>query len=80
LGSPRLEQASSGLIIQTENLCRDFGETKAVRELNLEVKQGELFGIVGPDGAGKTTTMRMLAGILEPTSGRAWVDCMQILP
>jgi ABC-2 type transport system ATP-binding protein len=79
LGSPRLELASSGLIIQTENLCRDFGETKAVRNLNLEVKQGELFGIVGPDGAGKTTTMRMLAGILEPTSGRAWVDGISVV-
>lgn len=77
--SPLPEHAGSGLIIQTENLCRDFGETRAVHDLNLEVKQGELFGIVGPDGAGKTTTMRMLAGILEPTSGQAWVDGISVV-
>jgi ABC-2 type transport system ATP-binding protein len=79
LASPHLEQAGSGLIIRTENLCRDFGETKAVKDLNLEVNQGELFGIVGPDGAGKTTAMRMLAGILEPTSGAAWVDGISVV-
>jgi ABC-2 type transport system ATP-binding protein len=77
--SPRPKEGGSGLIIRTENLCRDFDETKAVRDLNLEVKQGELFGIVGPDGAGKTTTMRMLAGILEPTSGAAWVDGISVV-
>ena len=49
------------------------------RDLNLEVRRGELFGIVGPDGAGKTTTMRMLAGILDPTSGEAWVDGISVL-
>lgn len=66
-------------IIRTEKLCRDFGEVQAVRNLDLEVKRGELFGIVGPDGAGKTTTMRMLAGILAPTSGKAWVDDVSIV-
>jgi drug efflux transport system ATP-binding protein len=79
VASPRPERGGSGLIIQTENLCRDFGETKAVKDLSLEVRQGELFGIVGPDGAGKTTTMRMLAGILEPTSGAAWVNGISVV-
>ncbi|MGB6064270.1 MAG: ABC transporter ATP-binding protein [Desulfomonilaceae bacterium] len=79
MGSPRLKQENSGFIVQTENLCRDFGQTQAVKNLNLEVKRGELFGIVGPDGAGKTTTMRMLAGILEPTSGKAWVDGISVV-
>jgi ABC-2 type transport system ATP-binding protein len=69
----------NGPIILTKDLCRDFGATHAVRNLNLEVKRGELFGIVGPDGAGKTTTMRMLAGILDPTSGEAWVDGISVL-
>jgi len=46
--------------------------------LELEVNRGELFGIVGPDGAGKTTTMRMFAGILAPTSGNAWIDGVSI--
>jgi ABC-2 type transport system ATP-binding protein len=65
-------------MIRAENVCRDFGTTRAVRDLNLEVKRGEIFGLVGPDGAGKTTTLRMLAGILDPTSGRIWVDGISV--
>ncbi|MBI5248565.1 MAG: ABC transporter ATP-binding protein [Desulfomonile tiedjei] len=65
--------------IRTEKLCRDFGKVEAVKNLHLQVKRGELFGLVGPDGAGKTTTMRMLAGILDPTSGSAWVDGISIV-
>lgn len=65
-------------IIHTEDLCKDFGATRAVQALNLEVREGELFGLVGPDGAGKTTTLRMLAGILCPTSGDAWVDGISV--
>jgi ABC-2 type transport system ATP-binding protein len=52
-------------------LTRHFGGIVAVDDLSFDVKAGELFGIVGPDGAGKTTTLRMLAGILRPTSGDA---------
>lgn len=59
--------------IKTENLTRKFGTLTALDQLNLEVQEGEIFGLVGPDGAGKTTTMRLLTGILEPTSGEAWV-------
>jgi ABC-2 type transport system ATP-binding protein len=59
--------------IRTEQLTRAFGARTAVCNLSLEVAQGEIFGLVGPDGAGKTTTMRLLTGILEPTSGAAWV-------
>ncbi|GMW01628.1 MAG: hypothetical protein AMXMBFR84_27650 [Candidatus Hydrogenedentota bacterium] len=59
--------------IHTENLVRTFGELKAVDALNLDVGEGEIFGLVGPDGAGKTTTMRLLTAIMEPTSGEAWV-------
>jgi len=65
-------------IIRTEKLCRDFGHTQALRELDLTVEQGELFGLVGPDGAGKTTVMRILAGILPPTAGNAWVDGISV--
>jgi ABC-2 type transport system ATP-binding protein len=50
-------------------LSRSFGDNLAVDGLTLEIAPGELFGIVGPDGAGKTTTLRMLAGVLRPTSG-----------
>ena len=65
-------------VIRTKELCRDFGDTHAVRNLTVEVDRGEIFGLVGPDGAGKTTTMRMLAGILEPTSGDAWIDGISV--
>jgi ABC-2 type transport system ATP-binding protein len=60
-------------IIKTKNLRKTFGEVKAVDGLDLEVMEGEIFGLVGPDGAGKTTTMRLLTGILKPTGGEAQV-------
>jgi ABC-2 type transport system ATP-binding protein len=59
--------------IHTTDLRRTFGEVTAVDGLTLDVAEGEIFGLVGPDGAGKTTTMRMLTGVLGPTGGRAEV-------
>jgi len=59
--------------IKATNLTRKFADNTAVNNLNLEIEEGEIFGLVGPDGAGKTTTMRLLTGILEPTAGEAWV-------
>jgi ABC-2 type transport system ATP-binding protein len=59
--------------IQASGLGRAFGEMWAVRGLDLEVRRGEIFGLVGPDGAGKTTTMRMLTGILAASEGTATV-------
>ena len=61
------------IMIETRALVRDFKETRAVNELDLSVAHGELFGLVGPDGAGKTTTLRVLAGLLDITSGEASV-------
>ncbi len=60
-------------IIRTRGLRRTFGATVAVDGLDLDIAEGEIFGLVGPDGAGKTTTMRMLTGILPPTAGQAQV-------
>ena len=60
-------------IILTENLTRRFKDVVAVDGLDLQVHAGEIFGLVGPDGAGKTTTIRLLAAILDPTAGRATV-------
>lgn len=59
--------------ITTDNLTKRFGDVAAVDGLTLSVASGELFGLVGSDGAGKTTTMRMLTGILDPTEGTARV-------
>jgi ABC-2 type transport system ATP-binding protein len=61
------------ITIRTKNLTRTFENVAAVSDLNLEIPEGEIFGLVGPDGAGKTTTMRLLTGILDPTEGEGWV-------
>ncbi len=65
-------------VIKTEKLSRSFNGAQAVNELDIDVYKGEIFGLVGPDGAGKTTTMRILAGILDPTSGKAWVNGIMV--
>ena len=59
--------------LEVEALTRRFGEVEALRGLSFEVHPGELYGLVGPDGAGKTTAIRMLAGLLDPDSGTARV-------
>jgi ABC-2 type transport system ATP-binding protein len=61
------------IAIKTLDLTKTFEENVAVDNLNLEIRRGELFGLVGPDGAGKTTIMRLLSAILRPTSGDAWI-------
>jgi ABC-2 type transport system ATP-binding protein len=59
--------------IRANGLRRTFDELVAVAGLNLDIAEGEIFGLVGPDGAGKTTTMRMLTGLLKPSGGTAEV-------
>lgn len=59
--------------IRTEHLTRRFGDFVAVDDLNLEVETGQILGYLGPNGSGKTTTIRMLLGLLHPSSGRAEV-------
>lgn len=61
------------VVIHTENLTRRFGEFVAVDGLNLEVTAGQVLGYLGPNGSGKTTTIRMLLGLLHPSAGRATV-------
>jgi ABC-2 type transport system ATP-binding protein len=60
-------------IISVRNLTRRFGALTAVDRLNLEIPRGEIFGLVGPDGAGKTTTLRLLCGLLDPSDGQVLV-------
>jgi ABC-2 type transport system ATP-binding protein len=59
--------------IRTAKLRKTFGRLVAVEALDLEVRRGEVFGLLGPNGSGKTTTIRMLCGLMEPTSGTATV-------
>lgn len=61
-------------MIHTEKLTKEFGKNVAVDNLNLDVKEGEVFGFLGPNGAGKTTTVRMLSCLISPTAGRALVN------
>ena len=67
------------MTIKTESLTKNFGKITAVNELDIEVKEGEIFGLLGPNGAGKTTLISMLCTILKPTSGRAWVNGFDIV-
>ncbi|MBI4410347.1 MAG: ABC transporter ATP-binding protein [Gemmatimonadetes bacterium] len=62
-----------GVAVSLESLTRRFGAETAVQALTFDIGRGELFGVVGPDGAGKTTTLRMLAGVLRPSAGDARV-------
>ena len=64
--------------IHSEGLRKVFGELAAVEGLDLTVHRGEVFGLLGPNGSGKTTTIRMLTGLMAPTSGRATIDGVDV--
>ncbi|MCX5717601.1 MAG: ABC transporter ATP-binding protein [Nitrospirae bacterium] len=70
---------NTDISIKIFNLTKSFGNITAVNNLNLGIKKGELFGLVGPDGAGKTTIMRLLTATMMPSSGEAWVAGNSIL-
>jgi ABC-2 type transport system ATP-binding protein len=67
------------LMIQAQGLTKHYRKLEAVRGIGLAIHQGEIFGLVGPDGAGKTTTIQMLTGILTPTSGEARVAGVDVV-
>ena len=58
-------------VIRTEKITKKFGELKAVDEISIRVEKGSLFGLLGPNGSGKTTMIKMLTGQIRPTSGSA---------
>ncbi|KNF08153.1 ABC-type multidrug transport system, ATPase component [Gottschalkia purinilytica] len=65
-------------MLRIEKLTKNYGKFTAVNELSLEVKNGEIFGFVGPNGAGKTTTFKMISTLLRPTSGKVYIDGIDI--
>src|SRR5262245_46510993 len=60
-------------MIETVRLTKMYGQLYALKDLNLTLKEGQVYGFIGPNGAGKTTTMRILATLLNPTYGEAYV-------
>ena len=60
-------------LVELDHLSHTFGDTKALDGLSFQVEEGEIFGLIGPDGSGKTTCLRILCGLIEPTGGRAVV-------
>ncbi len=67
-------------MIRTENLTRDYGKDRGIKALNLNVPKGKIFGYIGPNGSGKTTTIKLLCGLIKPTSGRAFINGLEVLP
>jgi ABC-type multidrug transport system ATPase subunit len=68
----------SGEAILINNISKSYGETKAIKNISFQVNRGELFGLIGPDGAGKTTLMRILTTLLLPDSGEAKMDDLDV--
>lgn len=65
-------------MLKIENLTKCYRHVTALDGLNMEIGQGQLYGFVGPNGAGKTTTIRIVSGLLRPTSGKVWIDGIQV--
>lgn len=66
-------------MIQIQNISKSYGETKALKKVSLEIKRNELFGLIGPDGAGKTTLIRILTTLLLPESGNATLNNLDVI-
>ena len=65
------EPVEEAPVVEVRGLIRKYGDLVAVNDVSFTVKRGEMFGLIGPDGAGKTTTIRMLLGLVTPTAGTA---------
>jgi ABC-2 type transport system ATP-binding protein len=70
---PRSAPIMTSLMIETRDLTKKYGELFAIKSINLALSRGDVFGFIGPNGSGKTTTMRILATLLNPTWGEAYV-------
>jgi ABC-2 type transport system ATP-binding protein len=67
--APRPDAAAADIVIDVHGLTKRFGERTVVRDLSMQVRRGQIYGFLGPNGSGKTTTIRMLCGLLTPDSG-----------
>ncbi|MCJ8328547.1 MAG: ABC transporter ATP-binding protein [Lentisphaeria bacterium] len=65
-------------MIKTENITKNFGGGRGILGLDLEIEQNTIFGFVGPNGSGKTTTIKILCGLIIADEGRAWIDGMEV--
>jgi len=70
--------AGLGLMIKVEGLTKRFGGIVAVNNASLEIEKGSITGLIGPNGAGKTTLFNVIAGVHKPTSGRVWLDGVDV--
>ncbi|MBK7897147.1 MAG: ABC transporter ATP-binding protein [Anaerolineaceae bacterium] len=70
----------NNIILQTDDLSKNFGAVTAVQAINLRVQQGEVFGFLGPNGAGKTTTIGMVLGLIHPSAGRITLFGQPVTP
>src|SRR5712671_2934621 len=73
-----ISQISNGIAISAEHLVRKFGQFTAVDDVSFQVRKGEIFGFLGPNGSGKTTVIKMLTGLLPLTAGTARVEGLDV--
>ena len=71
--------SATGSVVDVRALCKRFDQVTAVDQVSFAVRPGEIFGLVGPDGAGKTTTMRMLASVMRPDAGSILIDGVDVI-
>ncbi|MEN2994676.1 MAG: ATP-binding cassette domain-containing protein [Thermodesulfovibrio sp.] len=74
-----LDKTTIAPVIEVKNLCKSYKKLKAVDNISFSVNKGEVFGIIGPDGAGKTSIIQILAGVLKPESGKALVNGIDVV-
>ena len=65
-------------MISIKNITKRFGGFEAVKDLSIEINRGEIYGLLGSNGAGKSTTINILLGFLEPDKGKAFIDSIDV--
>ncbi|MCX8034575.1 MAG: ATP-binding cassette domain-containing protein, partial [Thermodesulfovibrio sp.] len=74
-----MDKATIAPVIEVENLCKSYKKVRAVDCISFSVNKGEVFGLIGPDGAGKTSIIQILAGVLKADSGKAFINDIDVL-